>query len=193
MRTLKLQMQLSLDGFVAGAKGEMDWMVWDWDDELKEYVTSITTPVDCILLGRVLAEGFIPTWAGLAATSKTPDEDGSRKMNDTPKVVFSKTLTNADVANAHWQRTTLAQGELAEEIKRLKEQPGGDIIAYGGGTFVSNLIKHNLIDEYHLFVNPTALGRGMSIFGTLEHKFPLKLVRTQSFSCGIAVLCYKSQ
>ncbi len=186
MRTLKLQMQVSLDGFVAGANGEMDWMVWDWDDELKQYVTAITTPVDCILLGRVLAEGFIPTWAGLAATSKTPDEDGSRKMNDTPKVVFSRTLEKSQ-----WSNTVLAQGDIAEEINRLKGQPGGDIIAYGGGTFVSNLIKHNLIDEYHLFVNPAALGRGMSIFGAVEHKFPLKLVRSQAFSCGIIVLCYK--
>ena len=191
MRTLKLQMQVSLDGFVAGANGEMDWMVWDWDDELKEYVTNITTPVDCILLGRVLAEGFIPTWAGLAATSKTPDEDGSQKMNDTPKVVFSKTLTEADIENADWQRTTLAQGDIAEEIKRLKEQSGGDIIAYGGGTFVSNLIKHNLIDDYYLFVNPAALGGGMSIFAALENKLPLNLVRAQSFPCGIVALHYK--
>ncbi len=90
MRKVKLQMQVSLDGFVAGPNGEMDWMTWNWDDELKEYVMKLTEPIDCIILGRVLAQGFIPHWT---AAAQNPESDSfTHKMVDTPKVVFSKTL-----------------------------------------------------------------------------------------------------
>ncbi|MBD1207674.1 MAG: dihydrofolate reductase family protein [Ignavibacteria bacterium] len=186
MRTLKLQMQVSLDGFVAGANGEMDWMVWDWDDELKQYVKNITAPVDCIVLGRVLATGFIPTWEEQATNPETA-EDFARTMNETPKVVFSKTLLESD-----WKRTALAKGDIVEEISRLKAQAGGDIIAYGGSSFVSALIQHGLIDEYHLFINPVALGSGIPIFTSLKSRLNLNLVRTESFSCGIVVLQYNA-
>ena len=93
--------------------------------------------------------------------------------------------------NSEWENTVLAKGELVEEITRLKEQEGGDIIAYGGGTFVSSLIKANLIDEYHLFINPTAIGSGMSIFKGLENRLALQLKKSTSFPCGIVTLCYE--
>ena len=185
MRKLKLQVQMSVDGYIAGQNGEMDWMVWNWDDELKKYVTGITDPVDCIILGRKLAQGFIDAWATLAADPKTAD-DGARKMNDTQKVVFSKTLDNT-----HWKDTILAKGDLVEEITKLKSREGKDIIAYGGGTFVSALIKAGLIDEFHLFVNPVILGSGMTIFKSLDHLKNLDLITSKSFDCGIVVLCYK--
>jgi dihydrofolate reductase len=183
MRKLKLQMQVSLDGFVAGPNGEMDWMTWDWDDKLKEYVQNLTEPIDTIILGRVLAEGFIPVWKERAAD---PSADVfTHQMVNTPKVVFSKTLTS------HlWENTALANGDIVEEINNLKKQPGGDIMAYGGARFASALIKNNLIDEYHLFVNPAAIGKGMSIYNALEEKLPLKLVKATQFECGITVLCY---
>jgi dihydrofolate reductase len=184
MRKVKLQMQVSLDGFVAGPNGEMDWMTWNWDDELKEYVTALTESVDSILLGRVLAQGFIPHWT---AASKNPESDSfTHKMVDTPKIVFSKTLTSSE-----WENTVLAEGTIEDAVTHLKQQEGNDIIVYGGSNFVSNLIKHNLIDEYHLFVNPVAIGSGMPIFLGLEEKLPLKLIQSKGFSCGITVLCYK--
>jgi dihydrofolate reductase len=185
MRKLKLQTQLSLDGFIAGPKGEMDWMVWNWDDGLKKYVTELTEPVDCILLGRVLAQGFIPHWTS-ALTKPEPENEGAQKMVDTPKIVFSKTLKKSE-----WDNTRLATGDLVEEISYLKKQPGKDIIAYGGSRFVSNLIKYGLIDEYHLFINPVAIGNGMTIFKTIDQKLNLKLVKATAFSCGIVVLCYQ--
>ena len=189
MRKLKLQMQVSTDGFVAGPHGEMDWLVWNWDDELKKYVTEITDPVDCIILGRVLAQGFIDVWADRARDPKTSTEElgFSHKMNDTPKIVFSKTLERVEPG---WKNTKLAKGNVVEEINELKKQPGNDIIAYGGASFASSLIRNGLIDEYHLFVNPTAIGKGMAIFNNLDNKLNLKLVKARSFNCGIALLCY---
>jgi len=181
MRKLKLQMQTSVNGFVAGPNGEMDWMLWDWDDELKARVNALTKPVDCILLGRKLAEGFIPAWQGRV---DDPEEGAfAHKMLDTPKVVFSRTLSASP-----WPNTTVARGELADEVRRLKNATGGDIIAYGGATFVSDLIRHNLIDEYHFFVNPTAIDTGMSIFRHGRHR--LAALSSKSFKCGIIELTY---
>ena len=171
---------MTVDGYIAGPNGEMDWMVWDWDNALKNYVTAITAPVDCIILGRKLAEGFIPHWAA------NPEQEGADKMNNTAKVVFTKTLDKSE-----WPNTVLAKGNLVDEITQLKKQPGKDIIVYGGANFISALIKEGLIDEYHLFINPTAIGKGMTIFKELDGKLNLALVKSTSFACDIVVLHYE--
>jgi dihydrofolate reductase len=179
MRKLKLQVQLTVDGFIAGPNGEMDWTNRNWDNELKNYVEKITEPVDCIVLGRTLAQGFIPYWAS------HPEEEGANKFNQTHKVIFTKTLDRSV-----WENTVLAKGDLVYEISKLKSEDGKDIITYGGANFVSALIKNEMIDEYHLFINPTAIGRGMTIFGELDRIQNLNLVKSTSFSCGIVVLKY---
>jgi dihydrofolate reductase len=186
MRKLKLQVQMSVDGFVSGLNGEMDWMTFDWDDELKECVTEITTPVDCIVLGRKLAQGFIPHWAAVAANPDHPEFTAGKKFTGTNKVVFTKTLGQSE-----WDNTVLAKGDLVDEISRLKRQDGNDIIAYGGGTFVSALIKHGLIDELNLFVNPVALGAGMPIFRDLASRQKFVLETSRAFACGIVLLRYR--
>ena len=177
MGNLVLFMHVSLDGFVAGINGEMDWTARNWDNELKKYVGEITEPVDCIVLGRKLAQGFIPHWAS------NPQEEGADKFNNTAKVVFTKTLDKSE-----WVNTVLAKGDLVDEINKLKKQGGQDIVAYGGATFVSALIKHGLIDEFHLFINPTAIGSGMRIF---DGKQNLILVKSTAYDCGIVVLHYE--
>jgi dihydrofolate reductase len=181
MRKLKLQVQMSIDGYMAGPEGEMDWLEWDWDDGLKKYVKGITEPVDCILLGRKLAEGFIDTWAKLAEDQDSAVE-GATKMNETPKIVFTKTIFKAE-----WERTKLEAGDIVEEVTKLKNSEGGDMIVYGGGTLVRTLIVAELIDELHLFVNPTALGKGMPIFGEFQK---MRIFSSKQFDCGIVVLCY---
>jgi len=186
MRKLKLQMQVSLDGYVAGPDGAMDWMVWNWDEELKNYVIGITEPVDLILLGRKLAEGFIPHWAAAALNEQDPEVKFAKIMTDTAKIVFSGTLDKSP-----WQNTELVKECNPEEINAIKSRPGKDIIVYGGGGFVSSLIRQGLIDEYHLFINPVALGKGMTIFGGLTNRLNLKLVKSKAFDCGIAVLFYQ--
>ncbi|MBC8004034.1 MAG: dihydrofolate reductase family protein [Verrucomicrobia bacterium] len=186
MRKLKLQVQMSVDGYIAGPNGEMDWMIFNWDDELKEYVKVITEPVDCIVLGRKLAEGFIPYWQKVASNAFDPEYLAGKKFTDTSKIVFTKTLTKSI-----WDHTVLAKGDLVEEIKQLKKIGGKDMIAYGGATFVSALIKHRLIDEFHLFINPVAIGKGMTIFQELDSMQELMLVQATSFDCGIVVLKYE--
>lgn len=177
---------MSLDGFIAGPNGEMDWMVWDWDDALKQYVQEITDPVDCIVLGRKLAQGFIPYWADVASNPDHPEHVAGLKFAATRKLIFTKTLEGAE-----WDHTFLAKGDLAAEINQLKKQNGNDIIAYGGAAFVSSLIKERLIDEYHFFVNPTILGEGMAIFKEVQNKQNLQLVKATAFDCGIVVHHYE--
>ncbi|AEV30118.1 dihydrofolate reductase [Sphaerochaeta pleomorpha str. Grapes] len=182
MRKLKLQVQLTLDGFMCGLYGEMDWMTLPWDDQLKSYVQKITDSVDCIVLGRKLAEKFIPYWA---SSPKGEDALGIKKMNETQKVVFTKTLVASE-----WANTILATGDLEEEITRLKNQTGRDLIAYGGVSFVSALVRHSLIDEFNLFINPTLIGRGQSICLELEANQTLWIKKATSFPCGIVALRY---
>ncbi|MEZ4593600.1 MAG: dihydrofolate reductase family protein [Chloroflexota bacterium] len=182
MRKLKLQVQITIDGFVAGPKAEMDWLTFPWTEDIGEYITAITKPVDTIVLGRNLAEGFIPHWASVAADPNHPEFSAGQLFTNLPKIVFSRTLKASK-----WENTVLAKGDLAAEITRLKQQAGGDIIAYGGATFVSALIEHDLIDDYHLFVNATAIGSGKPIF-TGRHKLTLK--QATPFDCGIVMLHY---
>lgn len=188
MRKVKLQMQLSLDGFVAGPNGEMDWMTMNWDRKLEEFVQNLTDPIGTILLGRKMAGGFVAHWTSVSQDPASPDIEAARKFVDTPKVVFSKTISASP-----WSNTTIANGDLAAEIEALKQKPGGDIMVYGGAQFVSSLIRQRLIDEYNLFINPVILGRGLSIFGNVETQQPLTLVHSQPFECGITVLCYQPQ
>jgi dihydrofolate reductase len=185
MRKLKLQVQMTVDGFIAGPNGEMDWTVSPWTDDINRYVDEITDPVDTIVLGRKLAEGFIPYWASVAANPDHPEVTSGEKFTDTHKVVFTKTLDRSV-----WDNTVLAKGDLVEEITKLKRQDGKDIIAYGGATFVSALIQHGLVDEFHLFINPAAIGNGMSIFKELDGGQNMTLLKSTAFDCGIVLLKY---
>ena len=163
MRKLKLQIQMSIDGFISGQNGELDWMCYPWTDDISNYVIEINESVDTIILGRKLAEGFIPYWENVAKNPKHPDYEGSDKFTTTPKVVFTKTLDKSI-----WNNTEIANGELSEEINTLKNQKGKDIMVYGEVTFLTSLINSGLIDEFHLFINPIAIGKGVTIFKGLE-------------------------
>ncbi|WP_233508442.1 dihydrofolate reductase family protein [Spongiactinospora gelatinilytica] len=182
VRTLILQAQVTIDGHMAGPEGEMDWLTTSWSIDVGEYIEAATQSVDCIVLGRTLAEGFIPAWAGRpeGETDQTIDW-----MNDTPKVVISNTLTESP-----WDNAVVAGGDLAETIGRLKAQPGGDIIVYGGATLVSSLIAAELIDDLRLFVNPIAIGAGLPVFGADARRLRFDLRGARPFQCGITALHY---
>ena len=180
MRKLKLQVQMSIDGLIAGPNSEMDWMAWDWSDKLKDYVAELCKSTDCIILGANLAKGFIPHW------KSNSELEGASFFNETSKIVFTKSIEKNE-----WENTILENGDLVEKINDLKNQDGNDIIAYGGAKFVSSLIKAGLIDEFHLFINPSILGNGMTIFKDIENRQNLTLKKTESFECGIVVLHYE--
>ena len=177
---------MSVDSFVGGPNGELDWMTWNWDDKLKTFVDDLHTSVDTILLGKNMTDGFVTHWAKVKENPKDEEQSFGALMTDTPKFVFSRTLDKSN-----WQNTTLAKGDYVEFINKLKNQSGKDIIVYGGATFVSSLVKANLIDEYNLFINPTVIGNGISIFNQVDGKLNLNLFESISYNCGVVVNRYK--
>ncbi|MGA9531974.1 MAG: dihydrofolate reductase family protein [Anaerolineales bacterium] len=184
MRRLKLQVQTTADGYMGGPNGEMDWLTWSWSADLNDYSDKLHESVDCIVLGRKLAEGFIPSWQARREDPQGESEETIEFMNNTPKVVISNSLSESP-----WESAVVAGGNLTEVITELKDQPGDDIIAYGGSEFVSSLVADSLIDDYHLFVNPAAIGAGLPIFPKAQ--IQLDLVGAKQFECGIAVLHYR--
>jgi dihydrofolate reductase len=190
MRKLKLQIQTSVDGYMADKNGKTDWMMWNWgpewtwDDELKNDFIALKSTIDTVLLSRKMAEeGFIQHWANVPADSS--QYAFSKNIAAAHKVVFTKTLFESA-----WPNTELAKKELSAEIKRLKGQPGKDMIVYGGASFVSSLLKENLVDEFYLYVNPIVLGKGFEIFTKIKHRLPLTIVSSRSYTCGMAVHQY---
>lgn len=185
-RKLKLQMQMSVDGFVStGPNDEQHWVTWAWD-EIRPYVPGLLDSTDTILIGRKLAVDYIPYWQDVNTKPDDPMYEAAQRIVRAKKVVFTKTLDKSE-----WDNTELAKGDLANEIKKLKNQNGKDIIVYGGSSFVSAIIKEGLIDEFHLFVNPVALGNGVSIFNTLEKFQNLKLKKSIEYNSGIVMLNYE--
>ena len=178
---------MSIDGYIAGPNGEMDWMVWDWDDELKNHVFDLTEPVDTIILGRKMTDGFVSHWSDVMNKPDDPFYAFAKKMIETPKVVFTKTLKKSQ-----WVNTSIATGDLTDEIMKLKNEKGRDIIVYGGATFDSSLIKAGLIDEFHLFINPAAIGRSsMTIFKDINEIQKFSMIKSTPFDCGIVELHYE--
>lgn len=198
MRKLKLEVQLSLDGYVAQEDGHTNWMVWNWgpewgwDKELQEYHTQLTQSIDCILLSRKMAmEGFIAHWKNTAADANNPQYTFANHVATTKKVVFSTTLSKSADIPGGWENVELCTANIAQTINSLKAEPGKDIIAYGGASFISSLMRENLIDEYHLLINPIVLGKGISFFNTVVQHTPLRLVGTKAFESGMALLNYE--
>lgn len=181
MRNFKLQVQTTADGFMGGLTGELDWMTYQWSDDLNEYMDGLTKQVDTIIMGRKLAEGFIPHWASRPESETKETVDW---MNNTPKVVLSRTLRESP-----WPNATV-ENDLVATVNRLKGGSGGDLIAYGGREIVSSLIGRGLLDDLHLFVNPVAIGQGLPVFPE-DSRQNLKLVDARTFDCGIAMLHFQ--
>jgi dihydrofolate reductase len=184
MRKLKLQMQMTINGYVAQPNGKSDWMTWNPDEELIAFMSSLLDASDTLLLGRKTAESIIKYWEDTA--NENPAHPFAKKIATIQKIVFTKTLDKPT-----WKNTTLAKGELAEEIAGLKKQNGKDLLIFGGAGFVSALIKEGLIDEYHLIVNPTAIGDGMTIFNSLDGVRRFTPIQAKLYPGGKTVLSYK--
>jgi dihydrofolate reductase len=185
MRKLILQMQVSLDGFnAAGPNDEQQWVIWAWD-ELKQEVLNLAERCDTELIGRKLALDYIPFWADALQQPDGIMYEAAAIKATQKKVVFSNKLKDAV-----WENTVLATGDLKEEVNSLKQQKGKDIIVYGGSGLVANLVKEQLIDEFFLFVNPIALGKGFALFEHISSWQHLTLLSTKTYNCGIVLLHY---
>lgn len=177
--------RLSMDGFFAGPNGEThEWMVQD--PELDKESHNMMQP-DTVLMGRVTYQLFESYWPKVAEDPKAPKDVRKigEELNDMKKIVFSKTLKEVN-----WKNTKLVGGNLAEEVTKLKQGSGPDIVIFGSGTIVRQLTEEGLIDEYLLAMTPTILGKGRSCFNDVE-KLDLKLLKTKIFGSGNVLLHYK--
>jgi dihydrofolate reductase len=177
-----LQMGLSVDGIVAGgSQGASEAGAPDEDQAVRRWKVESLHQVGTHIMGRVTYEQMAAHWP-----YNGPGEYADL-MNTIPKMVFSKTL-----AKAEWKESRIARGDLGEEIARLKNEPGKDIMAHGGATFVQALSRQGLIDEYRLMIRPVALGCGMPLFKDLLAPLPLRLVNSTTFTDGTAISVYEA-
>ncbi len=178
-------MHISLDGFVAGPTGEMDWI--KVDEEIFEHVGKRISEGDTALYGRVtyrMMENYWPTAADKPRATKH-DIEHSKWYGKVHKVVLSKTLKDTGLTN-----TKIISDNLSDSINEIKQQPGNDILLFGSPTATHSLIQLNLIDGYWLFVNPIILGRGIPLFVDIKDQIKLKLLTSRQFACGVAELNY---
>lgn len=191
MRKLILGMFVSLDGFVSGPNGEVDWIFKSGDDATDEWIVENLRQAGLLALGR-------RSYDEMAAYWPTSDAPFAAPMNDIPKVVFTrKGLTDthgADTtaARGSWANPFVANGELTGEVARLKSEPGKDIRAFAGANFAQSLAAAGLIDEYHFLVCPVALGRGLPLFSGLSKPLDLQLVSANTFNGGAIALIYRA-
>ena len=193
MRKLILQMQMSVDGYVSPANGELDWQVWGWgdrwawDDKLKAYFNAVFEGVDTILLSRkIVEEGYLDHWGRAARNHPAnPQYAFAQKVVDAQKVVLTGKLKSS-----RWERTVIARGSMVDEVNALKQQGGKDIIVIGGVGFASSLVREGLVDEFQFFVNPTAVGGGRSVFHDQREGHKLQLLQSTAYECGVVVNRY---
>jgi dihydrofolate reductase len=186
MRRLVLFMHVSLDGFVAGPNGEMDWI--KVDDQMFEYVGRRINECDTALYGRVtyqMMEGYWPTAADQPNATKH-DIEHAAWYSKVDKVVLSKTMEGQQLPN-----TIIISDDVEHRVKSLKQQAGKEIIIFGSPSASHTLMQYGLIDEFWLFVNPILLGKGIPLFKNIQQMTELKLVTTDVFESGVICLQYK--
>lgn len=183
MRKLVVFNQVTLDGFFADLQGNMSWAHKD-DAEWNAFVAENAGGGGQLIFGRVTYDMMASFWPTPHAAEMMPVV--AERMNNLPKVVFSRTLDEA-----RWSNTKLVKVDLAAEIRRMKEEPGEGLVILGSGSIVSQLAQENLIDAYQLVVNPVVLGSGRSMFDGVEKKLALKLTNTRAFGNGNVLLCYE--
>src|ERR1700748_2158331 len=180
MRKLIFFMHVSLDGFVAGPKGEMNWI--HVDEEIFDFVATMTDKADAALYGRVTYEMMQSYWptAGDEPDASKHDKEHSAWYNNVSKIVLSKTMTGKGLEN-----TTVISDQLADNINKIKKQEGKNILIFGSPRASHSLLSQGLIDEFWLFVNPVLLGQGMPLFKGVTETTKLKLLESKTFSCGV--------
>ncbi len=184
MRKIIYSLSVSLDGFAAGPNKNLDWVFMD--EEIHTFFNRQAEVCDAFLYGRGMYELMSAYWptADLNPSASAVEVEFSRIWKAAHKIVFSNTLDKVE-----WN-SRLVKGNLAEEVEKLKSQPG-NALGIGGPTLAASLIQQDLIDEFHLMVNPVVLGSGTPFFPTLEKPLNLKLVETRTFKGGVVYVHYQ--
>jgi dihydrofolate reductase len=194
MRKLIMKMSMSIDGFVSGADGSKDWLFKTGDEESLDWSVGQIREAGLIIMGRKSFQTMAPYWPTATGPFAQP-------MNEIPKGVFTKkgfkgldpvhaTTSEQSSAITSWASARVFDGDLAEEISKLKTTPGKPIVAIGGSGFMQSLIATSLIDEYHLAIHPVALGSGLPIFTRRELPLYLKLADVKRFPRGTIAMTY---
>jgi dihydrofolate reductase len=181
MRKIILDLAVSLDGFIEGANGEIDWCIFD--DEVAAELNTFIQGVDAVFYGRVSYELFGNYQPG--AERPEGERDFYNKVNALTKYVFSTTLEKVDSS------AILVKESIAEKVQEIKQQAGKDIWLFGGGGLITTFVNLSLIDEYRIGVHPVVLGAGIPLFKHIQQRVNLKLIRTKQFKSGLAGLYYQ--
>ena len=183
MRKLVVFNHVTLDGFFAGINGDMSWAHKD-DAEWNAFAAENASGGGQLIFGRITYELMAGFWPTPYAIENIPVV--AERMNNLPKVVFSRTLDQAS-----WNNTKLVKGDIAAEIRKMKKEPGEGMAILGSGSVVSQLAQEGLIDEYQIVLNPVVLGKGRTMFDGIKGKLTLKLTKTRAFGNGNVLLCYE--
>lgn len=188
MRKLISHLHVTLDGFMAGPDGDLDWVDDGHDNEIWDEVNALIDTVDTVLFGRTTYGGFAEYWptapSNLASTEN--EVNFAHWITKTAKVVASTTLESAE-----WENTRLIRYNVPEEVTVMKAQPGRDLLIFGSNGLVSSLLKWGLIDEFHISVHPVVLGRGLRFYEGLNHRQQLKLTYNKTLHSGVVSLQYR--
>ncbi len=188
MRKLITTTWVTLDGFMAGPNGEMDWIGEIYDDAMGQYEDALISGADTLLLGRVTYESFAGSWPHVPDSPDASEGEKvyARKLNAMRKIVYSRTLDRAD-----WNNSTLRREIDPEEIAAWKQEPGRDMVIYGSASLVRALTNLGLIDEYQILVHPLLLGGGKPLFFDIQDRVRLQLVDSHAHPSGVVVLTYR--
>jgi dihydrofolate reductase len=187
MRKIILLMHASLDGYVAGPNGEMDWITFD--DDLATHVDKFIEDCDAVIYGRItfqMMENYWPT-AGDEPDAGQHQITHAKWVNNAEKIVFSKTLNKSD-----WNNTTFVNDTLEAEMRKRKQQTGKNMILIGSASIAHQFMHNDLIDEYLINVNPVLVGNGLPLFKSIAHKKKLQLLSASTFTSGVVGLHYQA-
>jgi dihydrofolate reductase len=188
MRNIISTAWVTLDGFIAGPDGAMDWVGEIYGEAMGRYENDLVSAADTLLLGRVTYESFAGSWPHVPDNPDASEGEKTyaRMLNAMRKVVFSRTLERAE-----WNNSTLLHEVTPEAIEQMKREPGRDMLIYGSASLVRALTQLGLIDEYQVLVHPVILGGGKPLFGGLADRVRLRLVDTTTHPSGVVVLTYR--
>ena len=182
LRKILFFMLTTLDGYFEGPERDITWH--NVDAEFNEFAIEQLNSVDALLFGRATYELMAAYWP--TESARTDDPLVSARMNQTPKLIFSKTLSKVG-----WENTRLIKDNFVEEVRNLKAQPGRDMAIFGSSDLAVTFIPHGLIDEFRIMVNPVVLGSGKPLFKGIHNKLNLHLTRSKVFASGNVLLYYE--